>query len=281
MVSSTDVRQNLDSQGEIIIFSKTPSIGGSWSTHPSHKYSSGDGHILGQKSVFSKVSSENNILVEKDNLVAMREHLSVPEVLGVYRNRDEDLSDLQEMMPGCHLGAVLVEEFIDSVSLGQAMVEDAIDIDAVVEGVLNILRDMHTFCVHRDLKHSHIRIDLDPVTSENLAMGRREQLNLEIQGLSVIDVETTQMRSEFTETDFEANVQRDITQLLTSITGYMSTLELETELMNRIFPTPVDRRLERFGLLLDALKQEYIVELADRLMVSSRTTEFMIERLGS
>jgi hypothetical protein len=281
VVASRDVIQNLHTAGKISIFSKTPSIGGVWSTHPSLKYLSDNNDILGQRSVFSKVSSEKNILVERDNLNTMGRYLSVPKVLGVYRNREEDLSDLHEMKPGCHIGAVLVEEFIDSVSLGQAVVEEKIDMEEVVEGVLGILKAMHTFCVHRDLKHSHIRINLDPYTSENLTFGRRQCLNLEIMGFSVIDVETTEMRESLSESEFEANVQRDITQLLTSITGYMSTLELDTDLMKRIFPTPLDRRLQRFGMLLDVLKEEYVVELADRLMVKSRTTEFMVERLGS
>ncbi|UCF08595.1 MAG: hypothetical protein JSW28_02590, partial [Thermoplasmata archaeon] len=108
MVSIRDIKGNLHSTGEVKIFSKTPSIGGSWSTHPSLKYLSEQNDILGEKSVFSKVSSEKNILVEKENLMKMEQYISVPKVLKVYRNREEDLSELHEMKPGCQIGAVLV-----------------------------------------------------------------------------------------------------------------------------------------------------------------------------
>ena len=231
--------------------------------------------------MFAKVSLENNILVERDNLTKMKQHLSVPEVLEVYKITEEDITELHEMKPGCHVGALLVEEFIDSVSLGQAVVEERIDIDRTVAGVLEILKKMHRFCVHRDLKHSHIRINLDPSTCENLIFGVRKQLNLEIEGFSVIDVETTQMRKELSDDLFEDYVRQDITQLLTSITGYMSTLELDTEEMRRIFPTPLDRRLERFGALLDALGDEYVVNVPDRLLTKGKTTEFLKNKLGS
>ena len=261
------------------IFSKTPSIGGTWSTHPSLKYSSEN--VLGESSVFAKVSLEDNILVERDNLTKMREHLSVTKVLQVYRRNEEDIAELHEMKPGSQIGALLVEEFIDSVSLGQAVVEERIDIDSMVAGVLAILKKMHTFCVHRDLKQSHIRINLDPSTCENLMFGIRKQLNLDIKGFSVIDVETTQMRAELSDDMFGEYVRRDISQLLTSITGYMSTLELDTEEMKRIFPTSIDKRLERFGALLDALKEEYTIEVPNRLLTKGRTSDYLKRKLGS
>ncbi len=184
------------------------------------------------------------------------------------------------MKPGSQIGALLVEEFIDSVSLGQAVVEERIDIETMVAGVMEILRKMHRFCVHRDLKHSHIRINLDPSTCKNLTFGFRQQLNLDIKGFSVIDVETTQMQTELSDDLFEDYIRRDITQLLTSITGYMSTLELDTEEMRRIFPTPVETRLERFGALLDILSEEYVMEVPDRLLTKGRTTDFLKSKLG-
>jgi hypothetical protein len=279
VVSERDVKQNLNSQGEVSIFSKTPSIGGTWATHPSLKYVSEKNDIFGENSVFSKVSTEGNILVEKENLIKMKGRLSVPEVLNVFRHKDEDLSDLHEMKPGCQIAAILVEEFIDSISLGQALVEEKIDVDMTVKGVLDTLKKMHEFCVHQDLKHSHIRINLEPKTCENLAMGLREQLDLEIEGVSVIDVETTKMRDEFKDAKYEAHVKRDITQLLTSITGYMSTLENETETVKRYFPTPLHIRLERFGAFLDAVKSEYEIQLSPHFLADSKTTKFLIKRL--
>ncbi len=280
VVSESDVKLNFNSNGRVSIFSKTPSIGGIWSTHPSLKYSSDLGDILGQSSVFSKVSSEDNILTEMENLIKMKEHLSVPSVLGFYGHKEEDLSELHEMKPGCQIAAVLVEEFIDSISLGNALIEERIDIDMVIDGVVRELKNMHKFCVHRDLKHSHIRIDLDPKTCESLTFGVREHLNLEIRGISIIDVETTKMREELARKEFETSVKRDITQLLTSITGYMSTLEYDTEVIRRFFPTPLQKRLERFGTFLDAIKTGYVVELPVQFLTKSRTTEFLIERLG-
>ncbi len=280
MVSERDVSRNFNSHGKINIFSKTPSIGGSWSTHPSLKYMSEQNDIFGESSVFSKVSTENNILTEMSNLIKMKKYLFVPEVLGYFRNRIRDLSELHEMKPGCQLAAVLVEEFIDSISLGQALMEERIDIEDIVEGVLNTLYIMHTFCVHRDLKHSHIRINLDPEICENLSLGKREGSDLKIEGISVIDVETTKMRWDFTSEEFEQNVKRDITQLLTSINGYMSTLEHDTEVIRSYFPISLQKRLERFGTFLDAIQSQYKVELPKHFLTDGKTTRFMIKRLG-
>jgi hypothetical protein len=126
-------------------------------------------------------------------------------------------------------------------------------------------------------------------------MGFRGGLNLEIEGVSVIDVETTKMRWEFQGEEFEGAVQRDITQILTSINavqrditqiltsinGYMSTLENDTEAVRRYFPTPIHKRLKRFGAFLDALKSEYDVKLPEHFLRDSKTTRFLIKSLGS
>lgn len=280
VVSERDVKLNFKSEGNVSIFSKTPSIGGTWSTHPSLKYVSDQNDILGKDSVFSKVSTEDNILIEKENLIKMRGHLPVPEMLDVFRHKDEDLTDLHEMKPGCQIAAILVEEFINSISLGQAIIEEKIDIDMIVKGVLETLKKMHNFCAHRDLKHSHIRINLDSKTCENLSMGLHEELNLEIEGVSIIDVETTKMRDEFMNEEFETSVKRDITQLLTSITGYMSTLENDTDEVKRFFPTPLKKRLERYGEFLDIVKGEYEVELPQHFLSNSKTTSFLMKKLN-
>ncbi|UCG70373.1 MAG: hypothetical protein JSV09_04980 [Thermoplasmata archaeon] len=281
MVSERDVRRNFDSEGQIHIYSKTPSIGGSWSTHPSLKYTSDNDVILGKPSVFAKVSTEQNILVEKENLIKMRDQVSVPEVLDIYKNEEEDLFEIHEMKPGYQIAAILVEEFIDSISLGQAVLEERLNIDLIVDGVLNILKDMHKFCAHRDLKHSHIRIDLDARTAENLTRGMREELDLDIEGFSIIDVETTKMKREFSDGEFEDNVVTDITQLLASLNGYMSTLEHDTEVIKRVFPTPLAVRLKRFGTLLDALSDEYTIRLPKHFLTESKTTRFLKMKLGT
>jgi hypothetical protein len=249
VVSQRDVRENLHFSGNVSIFSKTPSIGGSWSTHPSLKYSSDKKVILGKRSVFAKVSTENNVLVEKENLVKMRKHISVPDVLDTCQNREEDLSELHEMKPQGQIAAIIVEEFIDSISLGHAIMEERLDIHYIVKGVLDILRDMHGFCVHRDLKHSHIRIDLEPATADGLTRGVRKGLNLNI--------------------------------LLASVNGYLSTLEHDTEIVRKVFSTPLEVRLERFGLLLDALKDNYTIMLPKHFLTEGRTTRFLLDRLDS
>lgn len=281
VVSKRDVKLAFHTAGEVNIFSKTPSLGGIWSTHPSLKYASNQNDLFGEKAVFSKVSTENNVKIERENLIKMRKHVSVPKALGFYRNEEDDLSELQELKPGCQIAAVLVEEFIHSISLGQAIIEEKIDVDRIVRGVLETLKNMHKFCVHLDLKHSHIRINLDPKTCESLASGVREQLSLEIEGVSIIDVETTKMGEELADKEFKDDVKRDIAQLLTSLAGYMSTLEPDTEVIRKFFPTPLNKRLERFGMFLDAIKGEYTVDLPRNLLTTSKTAKFLLETLGS
>jgi hypothetical protein len=281
VVSQRDVRENLDFSEDVSIFSKTPSIGGSWSTHPSLKYSSGGGVILGKSSVFAKVSSENNILVERENLLKMRKRISVPDVLGICQNKEEDLTELHEMKPQGQIAAIIVEEFIDSVSLGHAIMEERLDMDLIVQGVLDILKDMHKFCAHRDLKHSHIRVNLQPETAEGLIWGVKGGLNLDIEGFSIIDVETSKMKEEFTEGEFDPAVVTDITQLLASLNGYLSTLEHDTEMIRKVFTTPLETRLNRFGLLLDTLRDNYAIRLPKYFLTESKTTQFLKKRLSS
>jgi hypothetical protein len=280
VVSQRDVKENLHFSEDVSIFSKTPSIGGSWSTHPSLKYSSDKKVILGKRSVFAKVSTENNVLVEKENLLKIRKHISVPDVLDICQTKEEDLSELHEMKPQGQIAAIIVEEFIDSVSLGHAIMEERLDIDQIVKGVLNILKDMHRFCTHRDLKHSHIRINLEPATADGLTRGVRKGLNLDIEGFSIIDVETSKMRDDFNDGDFDTAVVTDITQLLASVNGYLSTLEHDTEMVRKVFSTPLEVRLERFGLLLDALIDNYTVKRPTHFLTDGRTTRFLLDRLN-
>ena len=72
----------------------------------------------------------------------------------------------------------------------------------------------------------------------------------------------------------------DITQLLVSLNGYLSTLEHDTEMIRKVFPTPLDLRLDRFGALLDALAGDYTISLPEHFLTESRTTRFLKERLG-
>jgi hypothetical protein len=145
VVSEREVKQTLQFTGNVQIYSKTPSIGGSWSTHPSLKYHSDKKIILGKRSVFAKVSTERNILVEKENLIKMRKNISVPDVLDICQNKEEDLTELHELKPHGQIAAIIVEEFIDSLSLGHAIMEEKLDIHQIVDGVMNILKDMHRF----------------------------------------------------------------------------------------------------------------------------------------
>jgi hypothetical protein len=281
VVSERDVKESLHFTGDVNIYSKTPSIGGSWSTHPSLKYSSQKAVILGKRSVFAKVSTENNILFEKENLIKMRKFISVPDVLDICQNKEEDLSELHELKPQGQIAAIIVEEFIDSISLGHAIMEERLDIELIVKGVMQILKDMHNFCVHRDLKHSHIRINLDAKAAEGLTHGVREQLDLEIEGFSIIDVETTNMKEDLNDTEFEGHIITDITQLLASVNGYLSTLEHDTEMIRKVFPTPIFVRLQRFGAILDALSDEYTIKLPKHFLSDCKTTRFLIEKLGN
>jgi len=280
VVSEKDVKRSLHFTENVLIFSKTPSIGGSWSTHPSLKYSSDKEVILGKCSVFAKVSTENNVLVEKENLIKMRNYISVPDVLDICQNKEEDLTELQELKPQGQIAAIIVEEFIDSVSLGHAIMEEKLDIHQIVDGVMNILKDMHRFCAHRDLKHSHIRINMDAKTADGLTRGVRESLNMDIKGFSIIDVETSKMKVDFLKDVFEAAIVTDITQLLASINGYLSTLEHDTEIVRNVFSTPLDTRIERFGLILDALKEEYTIRLPTHYLTDSKTTKFLLKKLA-
>ena len=72
----------------------------------------------------------------------------------------------------------------------------------------------------------------------------------------------------------------NLSKLLASINGYLSTLEHDTEMVRKVFSTPLDIRIERFGLLLDALKEEYTIKLPTHFLTESITTKFLLKKLA-
>ena len=62
-------------------------------------------------------------------------------------------------------------KFIDSISIGRSLIEEAVDIEILLTKVTNILTQMHTFYTHRNLKQSHIKIRLDPDVCRKLTFG--------------------------------------------------------------------------------------------------------------
>jgi hypothetical protein len=52
-------------------------------------------------------------------------------------------------------------------------------------------------------------------------------------------------------------------------------------MVRRVFSTPIETRLERFGLLLDALKDNYTIKLPTHFLSDSRSTKFLLEKLNS
>jgi len=138
---------------------------------------------------------------------------------------------------------------------------------------------MHTFCTHRDLKQSHIRICLDPEECKNLTFGYKIDNDLIIKNIAIIDVETAKMNYELME-KIESGTNNDIKQLIVSLTGYLSSLEHPTGFLVKTLPMPLEKKLNRFGMLLDAISEEYIIPPPSIRISQSKTLEFLLEFLG-
>jgi hypothetical protein len=86
--SENAVKMAFSVDGELGIFSKTPNIGSSWSSHPVFRYTLDSPSFFGEKSIFAKVSSYENVLEEIRNLVRMKERLDVPLFRGIFENKN-------------------------------------------------------------------------------------------------------------------------------------------------------------------------------------------------
>lgn len=276
-VSERAVKQHFNILNDIEIFVQTPNVGDIWSTHPSYRYVTSLNQFYGQKLIFCKVSDEKNVLRELVNLKMMKRNISVPTPITMIEHKN-DISDLKEMKPNSHIAAILVEEFIDSISIGRALIEERIDIEILIKETINILLKMHTFCTHRDLKQSHIRICLDPEDCKSLTFGFKIENELIIKNVSIIDVETAKMNYELSE-KIESGTTNDIKQLIVSLTGYLSSLEHPTGFLVKILPMSLEKKLKRFGMLLDAISEEYIIPPPNIRISNSKTLEFLLEFL--
>jgi hypothetical protein len=277
-VSERDVKHYFNTDQHIKIYSQTPSVGEIWPTHPSYRYMNDSKSLFGRNVIFSKVSTENNVSVELENLHKMSLKISVPTPITKIETT-QDIKELKAMKPNCQVASMLVEEFIDSISLGRALIEENIGIDLLVDGVVKILGKMHEFCTHRDLKQSHIRIRLDPEMCRNLTFGIRPENELVIEDVSVIDVETAKMNDDLPEAELGPSVANDINQLLVSLTGYLSTLENQSEELKKILPMPIEQRMERYGLLLNAIFERYTIPKPKLVIKHSKTMEFLMKTM--
>jgi hypothetical protein len=279
-VSEGDVKRYFESKEYIDIASKTPSVGEIWPTHPSYRYISTSKELYDRNIIFCKVSNEQNVATELENLHKMEKHISVPKPIEMIRHTN-DVTELKELKPHCKIAAMLVEEFIDSISIGRAMIEERVEIEHLVDEVVDILKNMHEFCTHRDLKQSHIRICLDPDECWNLTFGIRSSNELIIHQVSIIDVETAKMNSTLDKTELEQRISNDINQFLVSLTGYLSTLEHVSEDLKKILPMPHKDRLKRFGILLEKIFEHYVIPTPSLVIKHSKTMEYLLEYISN
>jgi hypothetical protein len=275
-VSEKDVKNYFDTDAEIEICSQTPSLGEIWATHPSYKYASNSNLFFGRNIIFCKVSNEANVEIELENLKKMNQKLSVPTPIQIIKHKN-DVRELKEMKPTCKIAAMLVEEFINSISIGRALIEVNIDIEVLRKEVLKILTKMHSFCTHRDLKQSHIRVRLDPEECKNLVIGLRSANEITLEGVSVIDVETVKMNSDLSVHDVKSSIENDLNQFIISLTGYLSTLECQSEQLNEILPMPINNRLERFGILLETISEKYKIFTPSLVIKQSITFDYLLK----
>jgi hypothetical protein len=193
----------------------------------------------------------------------------------LYENKTVDEEEIHSMRPGATTGAVLVEEFVDSISLGQALIEEKVDINIVAERICDTLSSMHVFAAHHDLKHAHLRIRLSKEAVEDLQKGMKPTNNLDVFGVTVIDVETAKFFMELDQEQIKDYISMDITQLIISLSCYLSVLEADSPLVRKYFPMSFATRLKRLEILLETMSQKYDIKVQFRFMPVSKTVNFL------
>ena len=229
----------------------TPSIGQYWPTHPTYRYISENNTMA-----FIKCSTVSQIRKEFHNLHEMKRHsIPVPSPLGIYECAwDDDNRDLYQQNED-NRGAILVEEFLYSISLGHALVDQRIELNELLRMVIRELLWLHSVGCHGDMKHQHIRICIKSDFAHKMIFESPTEDNktkIVIGSVGIIDAE------DYKDSNKEKDVLIDLKNLFETTNKYLHFLN-DADVSKQRLVTIMSKktRMNRFSELLETINDKY------------------------
>jgi len=226
----------------------TPSIGQYWPTHPTFAYDNG-------RAVFVKAGPVGVIEREYQNLMLLKKYgVSVATPLGVYVTPDNLYEEDALMSPGVIHGALMIEEFLHSISFGHALVERRIPVRSLISMTANAVNWMHRFGVHGDFKHQHIRVCVPSKAAVRMIFTPpRDDILVDINRVCIIDMEGFTFRAPGS---VDAEKRRaDIEYLKSTLESYFNQLDSESpENIRRLTVMSGEERRRRFSGVWERLE---------------------------
>lgn len=140
----------------------TPSRGRVWTSNPVYRYIGEKENII----VFVKCGSMRSIVDEYNLLHEMRKKgVNVPLPIGIFTEQREAFARKPIR------GAILITEFLHSVSLGHSIVEERFCINCLCTFVHHSIRRLHESFLHGCFTHTHIRVCVAAEDAKKLIFG--------------------------------------------------------------------------------------------------------------
>lgn len=210
-IDRKDARDNLSSVFTSPIYKievNTPSIGGVWTTSPVYKY------ISECETVFVKCGKLDEII----NIYKVTQHMrsegvSTAAPLGIYTEQNETRS------PKARDGGILVTEFLNSISLGLAIVDVRFCINCLRDMVHTTINSLHKEFTHGNLTYKHIRVCVGKEDIDKLKVRKRARRapQIQIKKISIIGPTGITRRTEL-------NRDKEIEVLRASAKRYLTRL---------------------------------------------------------
>lgn len=222
----------------------TPSLGRVWTTNSVYRYI-GENEI-----VFIKCGKKESIINEYEILNNMRNKgVPAPSPLGLFTGQDAYL------IPEPEQGAILVTEFLHSVSLGHAIVDERFCLNCLRVSVHQAIRKLHESFLHGILTHKHVRVCVTAEAAKNLIF-KKATRHPQITIKDVIIVgpsDNNDYTSKSINRIFEKEKQKELHSLRLSVDNYLFQLtKSEDKCVSETSLKP-EERYKRYKDLLDGI----------------------------
>lgn len=240
------------------ILINTPSIGQYWATKPAYKYkgkrTEGEGYDLfikcGPVDIISKEVKKIKEINEKYEIVP------TPHIIETFKTPDDIYRDDIDVFKNIQRGKILIEEFINSISLGHALIDHRFDVENIFHKSINSFEKLHSIGYHGDFKHQHIRICVSRKDSINLikySPFRNDINKISIRDVCFIDFEDFEFNN-----DTNYNKTKDLNELEKKLKLYLSSLSrIDKERLKIITIFDINECNERISKFINLLREHY------------------------
>ncbi len=222
----------------------TPSLGRVWCTNPVYRY------IGGNEIAFVKCGKKRNITNEYETLNKMRNKgVPVPSPLGLFTEQNAYL------IPRPTPGAIVITEFLHSVSLGHAIVDERFCLNCLRVLVHQSIRKLHEAFLHGELTHKHVRVCVTAKDAKELIFqAASNSPQIIVKDVIIVDpADSTDYSTVSINQTFEYKKKGELQTLRKSVDNYLTKLEGSKNKSNFESTLKPEERRKRFRSLLDAL----------------------------